>query len=65
MLGWLVLVILGIIDILSFKRYFTNVSLARDRTRELKLRDFYLSFSLLYLSFLGKGEGDGKERGGI
>ena len=44
---------------LSFKGYFTNVK----GTRELKLRDFYLSFSLLYASLLGKKEGVGKERG--
>jgi hypothetical protein len=57
MLGWMALVILGIINMLSFKGYFTNVALDREGTRELKLRDFYVPFSLLYPSFLGKGKG--------
>ena len=48
---------------LSFKGYFTNVALDREGTRELKIRDFYLSFSLLYPSFSGKGEVDRREKG--
>jgi hypothetical protein len=47
MLWWRVLVILGIISMLSFKGYFINVALDREGTRELKLRDFYLSFPFL------------------
>jgi hypothetical protein len=50
---------------LSFKGYFTNVVLGKEGTRELKLRDFYLSFLLLYPSFLGKRKGGGRERGKI
>jgi hypothetical protein len=38
--------------------------LGRKETRELRLRDFYLSFPLLYPSFLGKGEEGGREKGG-
>ena len=57
------MVTLGIIDSLSFKGYFTNVALDREGTRELKIRDFYLSFPLLYPSFSGKGEVDRRERG--
>jgi hypothetical protein len=63
MLGWMVLVSLGVIDMLPFKRYFTNVALDREGTRELKLRGFYLSFPLLYPFFLGK-KGRGCERKG-
>lgn len=59
----MVLVILRIIDMLSFKEYFTNIALDREGIREFKLRDFYLSFPLLYLSSLGKREGGGRERG--
>lgn len=54
--------ILRIIDMLSFKGFFTNVALDREGTREFKLRDFYLSFPLLYPVFLGKREGVGRER---
>jgi hypothetical protein len=33
------------------------------QTRELRLRDFYLSFPLLYSSFLGKGKEGRREKG--
>jgi hypothetical protein len=39
--------------------------LVREEARKLKLRDFYLSFPLLYPSFSGKREGGGREKGGI
>ena len=65
MLGWMVLVSLGVIDMLPFKRYFTNVALDREGTRELKLGCFYFSFFLLYPFFLGNREGHGPASGEI
>lgn len=58
----MVLVILEITDMLSFKKYFTNIALDREETRELKLRDFYLFFPLLYLFPPYKREVGRKER---
>jgi hypothetical protein len=37
--------------------------LDREGTIELKVRDFYLSFPLLYLSFSGNREEDRREKG--
>jgi hypothetical protein len=36
--------------------------LDREKTKELRLWDFYLSFPLLYPSFLGKGKGVEEEK---
>jgi hypothetical protein len=44
---------------LAFKGYFTNAALDREGNRELKLRDFYLSFPFL-CSLLGEREGGEK-----
>jgi hypothetical protein len=50
MMEWMVLAILGIIDMLSFKGYFTNVALKREGARDLNSGIFtFLSSSLFFL----------------